>query len=142
MKNRKGFGLAQIMAMLLVVLPTFAFLMMFMLEYWSVMQIDNRLKLITNLTSTSLDGVEDLSDDGLGVYATSQEWSTLNQKLNTLCPQGTNIAYLGRVDESKGMVTVNLSYAFKGRYLDNVLQSSMSTYSYHDQNATINLECK
>ena len=137
-KLRGGFGLAQIMATLLVVLPTLAFLVTFMFDYWAVMQNDNRLKLIANMTSTQLDSLEDLSIEGLNSY----DWTILSSKLDELCPGSSKIVFKGRSDSQKGVVDVIVSYHHTGRYFDKTISTSMSTYSYHDQNATVNLTCE
>lgn len=135
---RRGFGLGQIMATLLVVLPTLAFLVTFMFDYWAVMQADNRLKLIANMTSTELDGLEDLSMDGLG----SHDWTVLFGQLDKLCPGEDKIVFKNRADTNASIVEVTVSYKHSGRYFDKTLSTSMSTYSYHEQNATINLACE
>ncbi len=140
-KSRKGFGLGQIMATLLVVLPTLAFLITFMIDYWSVMQNDNRLKLIANLASTEFDGLEDLSTKGLSEYTSTQDWSILKSKLDQLCPSG-NIVLKPREDAQKGIVNIVVSYDHNGRYFKKTISTNMSTYSYHDQNATIKLVCQ
>jgi|LGOV01.1.fsa_nt_gb hypothetical protein len=145
MKNkylRKAFGLAQIMATLLVVLPTLAFIITFMLDYWAVMQADSRLKLITNLSSTALDSLEDLSDVGITAYGATSDWTDLSTKLNQLCPAGKTISIGAREDAPNNMVVVSASYNHVGRYFNKTISTSMSTYSYHDQNATINLVCQ
>jgi hypothetical protein len=129
---RKAFGLAQIMATLLVVLPTLAFLITFMFDYWAVMQADNRLKLIANMASTELDSMEDLSN------LSGHDWTVLDK----LCPRSTSIVYKDRDDTNASIVNVIVSYKHSGRYFDNIISTSMSTYSYHEQNATINLVCK
>lgn len=135
---RRGFGLSQIMATLLVVIPTLAFLVTMMFDYWAVMQADNRLKLIANMASTELDGLEDLSDTGLG----GEDWTVLFNQLDKLCPGSTKIAYKSRADAGEGIVEVIVSYKHLGPYFENTLSTSMSTYSYHEQNATINLTCE
>jgi len=135
---RRGFGLGQIMATLLVVLPTLAFLVTFMFDYWAVMQADNRLKLIAFMSSTHLDGLEDLSNAGLG----KQDWTILFAELDKQCPGSTNIVYKGRADANSSIVEVIVSFNHSGPYFNRTISTSMSTYSYHEQNATINLVCE
>jgi hypothetical protein len=135
---RHGFGLAQIMAVLLVVLPTIAFIITFLIDYWAVMRVDNNLKLITNMATSQFNNSTDLSSDPTDVQ--------LRTTLSTFCPKNTAISFTGsRAGDAnaKGVITVNASYTYNGTYLKNqTITAKMSTYSYHDQNATINLVCK
>jgi len=142
-RAKNGFGLGQIMATLLVVLPTLAFLVTFMFDYWAVMQEDNKLKLMANMVSTELDDVEDLSLAGLNAYLQTSEGINLVSSLNSLCPTNTNIVFnTPRADAPAGIISTTLSYHHVGRYFDKVISTNMSTYSYHDQNATIDLICR
>lgn len=141
MKNRAswrpGFGLAQIMALLIVVLPTIAFIITFLIDYWAVMRVDNNLKLVTNMATSQFNNYTDLSS--------SPTDAQLQTMLSSFCPKDSSISLVGsRVgDASAGVITVNASYTYNGTYLKNqTIVAKMSTYSYHDQNATINLVCK
>jgi hypothetical protein len=141
MKNkttwRRGFGLAQIMAVLLVVLPTVAFIVTLLIDYWAVMRIDNNLKLMTNLATSKINNITDLS--------MSPSDAALETLLSSYCPKDTAISLAGsRAGDGSaaGIITVNASYTYNGTYLkDKTMTSTMVTYSYHDQNATINLVC-
>jgi len=134
---RNGFGMGQIMAMLLVVLPTLAFIITLMIDYWSVMQEDYKLKLIANRTSTILDSEQDLRK------------ADLNTSLNiavgdSLCPRGTVISFDAPSDAATlGQVTVIIQYLHNGPYFKNkILNTQMQTYSYHDQNISITGTCQ
>jgi len=134
MRNKQrchnAFGLGQIMATLLVVLPTMAFIVTFILDYWSIMQEDYKLKLIANQVSQKADNMKDLS----------------NFKMNAddLCPKGTSLVFSNQKDsDKKGKIDVVITYIHNGNYLKNkLLSTSMHTYSYHDQNMSITGTCQ
>lgn len=134
---RKGFGLAQIMALLLVVLPTMAFIVTFIIDYWAVMRIDNNMKLITHMATAKMNNQTDLS--------TAPVDAGLESVLSSYCPKSTTISLASsRVGDgnSSGIISVSASYTYNGTYLKNkTITANMLTYSYYDQNATINLVC-
>lgn len=141
MKNKRtwkgGFGLAQIMAVLLVVLPTIAFIVTLLIDYWAIMRIDNNLKLMTSLATTKMNNITDLS------FSPSD--ANLQNLLSSYCPKDTavnlNASRIGD-GSAEGIIIVNASYTYNGTYLkDKTMNATMVTYSYHDQNATINLVC-
>jgi hypothetical protein len=140
MKNRysfrNGFGMGQIMAMLLVVLPTLAFVITLMTDYWSVMQEDYKLKLIANQVSMVLDGEQDLRAANLN--------ATLNGSINNICPRGTTLSFSAPQDaHTLGQVSVTIAYVHNGAYFKNkTLSTQMQTYSYHDQNISITGTCQ
>lgn len=130
-----GFG--QIMAMLLVVLPTIAFSVMFILAYWNVMQIDNRLKLIANLASDFANYREDLRD------FTDEEGQRFITRASALCPGGKTIEITSS-DTTKGEISVTVIYVTPATdtYLaGKTLTTNMQTYSYKDQNMSAILTC-
>lgn len=144
MKNkqgwRKGLGLAQIMATLLVVLPTIAFMITLIFEYWAIMQADYKLKLIANLASDYVNAKEDTTD-----------WTDLNTKfldpVNTkqLCPGSSSLSVKASAnDQPAGQIDITVEYLFSGAvYIsDKTISTGMITYSYHDQNLSATLECK
>ncbi len=141
MNNRRdwrcGFGLAQIMAVLLVVLPTIAFIVTLLIDYWAVMRIDNNLKLMTSLATAKMNNITDLSS--------SPSDSSLQTLLSSYCPKDTAVTLSGsRVGDgtAKDIIIVNASYTYNGVYLkDKTMNATMVTYSYHEQNATISLVC-
>jgi hypothetical protein len=134
MKNRyafrNAFGMGQIMAMLLIVLPAMAFIVTFMIDYWRVMQADYRLKLIANQVSEHADNQEDLT--------------TFSFDRNVSCPGGTTLVFSNKKDSDQpGKIDVVIKYTHNGPYLKNkVLSSAMHTYSYHDQNMSIIGTCQ
>jgi len=139
---RNGLGLSQIMATLLVVLPTIAFIVTLILEYYTVMQADYKLKLIANLAADYVNSKEDTTD-----------WSDLNTKLLTpvntkqLCPNGTTLVSSAAKrlnDQSTGQINIQVEYDYtQSVYIsDKTLSTGMITYSYHDQNLSITLECQ
>jgi len=138
MKNKRGFrkgdiGLAQIMAMLLVVLPTMAFIIALLTDYWAVMQADYKLKLIANSVSEVADNKQNLSG-----FTTSD---------NGLCPKGSTLSFSNPSfysDANKtGFIDVTIRYLYNGTYFKNkMLTTTMHTYSYHDQNMSIVGTCQ
>ena len=147
MKNKRsfrtGFGMGQIMAMLLVVLPMIAFVLTLMTEYWSIMQTDYRLKVIANKVSTFADSRKDLRDFSDGSGGTAQDFQNLVDAVNTLCPKGTTITFGTISDAPKGEVSVTIQYVHNGPYFKNkTLSTTMSTYSYHDQNMSVTGTCQ
>ena len=140
MKNRRsfrnGFGMGQIMAMLLVVLPMLAFIITLMIDYWSVMQEDYKLKLLANQVSQVLDGKKDLRDTNLS--------TELSSEINNICPRGTTLSFSTPQDAStRAQVSVTIAYVHNGPYFKNkTLNTQMQTYSYHDQNISITGTCQ
>ena len=142
MRNRQGWrnglGLSQIMATMLVVLPTIAFIITIIFEYWSVMQADYRLKLIANLTADYVNSKEDTT-----------EWSdlavTLIDPVNNkkLCPANKSLVVIAAAnDQPKGQIDITIQYDHVGTYFSNTLSTGMITYSYHDQNLSTTLKCQ
>ena len=144
MRNRQGWrnalGLSQIMATLLIVLPTIAFIVTLILEYYTVMQADYKLKLIANLAADYVNSKEDTTD-----------WSDLNTKFldpinaKQLCPNGATLGVKAVTnDQPKGQINITVEYNYTNAvYItDKVLSTGMITYSYHDQNLSTTLECK
>jgi len=134
MRNRHkchaAFGLGQIMATLLVVLPTMAFIVTFMIDYWSIMQEDYKLKIIANQASQKADNAEDLS--------------SFSMNADDLCPNATHLVFSNKKDAAKkGRIDIVINYTHNGAYLKNkLLSTSMHTYSYHDQNMSITGTCQ
>ena len=133
MKNRKtwrnGLGLSQIMATLLVVLPTMAFIVTFLLDYWSVMQADYKLKLLANQVAEVANNQTDISN--------------FTMVDRGLCPNGSSLSF-GSQDAgaAKGYIDITIRYNYKGTYIkDKNISTSVSTYSYHDQNMSITGTC-
>ena len=136
---RRGIGLAQIMALLLVVLPTMAFIVTLLLDYWTVMQADYRLKIIANLGSDYANGITDARDFG-DANTTLTLLDPVNSK--NLCPNGTTLGVKTSANDAPfDQINLYVEYTHNGPYLNKTLSTSMLTYSYHDQNLTATLEC-
>jgi len=142
MKNRhsfrNGFGMGQVMAMLLVVLPMIAFIITLMIDYWSVMQEDYKLKLIANQASRVLDSEQVLRANDLNTTA-------LTDKVGSnLCPRNTTINFSDPADANQsGLINITIEYVHNGTYFKNkTLKTQMQTYSYHDQNISITGTCQ
>ena len=133
---RNGLGLGQIMATLLVVLPTMAFSVTFLIAYWNVMQVDYKLKLIANMAADFYNGQEDI---------TTVDDTSLTTSVSRLCPQGRIITmgtptYNGAAGEIS--IVVEYTTPSADAYLSNKkISTRIQTYSYHDQNMSITLTC-
>ena len=138
---RRGFGMGQIMAMLLVVLPATAFFITLLFDYWSIMQIDNRLKLITYQLSGMINNAEALTS----VETAREEISDSDMELlRSLCPSSMPQVTLNRtgdMPEGQTEVRAQLRYERLNHMGTKLLQSSIRSYSYHDQNGSFLFEC-
>ncbi len=136
---RKGIGLAQIMALLLVVLPTMVFIITLLLDYWTVMQADYKLKLIANLSSQYANGKEDVTD-------LSDIDAQLISRVNAqnLCPNGKSLSLKSsNTNGLEGQIVLSVEYVHNGPYIQNkTIRTNMLTYSYHDQNLTAVFVCQ
>lgn len=134
---RSGFGFSEIMALMLVVLPTVAFIITLLIDYWAVMRIDNNLKIIAHLASSKLNNMSDL--------ASSPQDGDLQNLLSSYCPKGKVLTLANSRSGDgpmSGAIDVRVSYTYNGTYLkDKTMLATMVSYSYHDQNATIELVC-
>lgn len=135
---RNGIGLGQIMATLLVVLPTLAFSVTFLLSYWNVMQVDYKLKLIANMAADYANSQEDITvfNDANASY---------RSLASQLCPGNQNIT-VGTLGDSgqTGVISITVEYttAATDIYLANKrISTNIQTYSYHDQNMSVTLTC-
>lgn len=139
---RAGFGLGQIMATLLVVLPTLAFSVTFLIEYWKVMQVDNRLKLIASMAS-------DFADQRSELRAFSDTDSTdFITAASKLCPKGRTIpitALRAATDAPKGIIDITVKYttpADATYFKSKVISTNMKTYAFDkDSNMSVVLTC-
>jgi hypothetical protein len=131
---RNGIGLGQIMALLLLVLPTIAFIMTLIIDYWTVMQIDYKLKLIANYVSEKANSEEDLS--------------TFTSDDRGLCPvidgNKTTLIFGPQADSNAtGNIDITIKCSYSGPYFkDKNISTSIHTYSYHDQNMSITGTCQ
>lgn len=136
---RRGFGLGQIMATLLVVLPTMAFSIMFLISYWNVMQIDYKLKLIADIASEYASNKENLSD------FSGTDFSDFSTQASQLCPQGKAITFgTPTYTGPKDIISITVEYTTPASdvYLANKkLSTNIQTYSYHEQNMSVVLTC-
>ncbi|MDF1876850.1 hypothetical protein JHD47_03355 [Sulfurimonas sp. SAG-AH-194-L11] len=141
---RNAFGLGQIMATLLVVLPTLAFSVTFMIEYWSIMQIDYKLKLIANMGSTFANSRTDLRNWSDGSGGNASDLNSFIASASSLCPGGKTLQFGPVSDGSmKGEIDITVQYTTpEGTYLGTkTLSTNIKTYSYHDQNMSVVLTC-
>lgn len=148
MRTKRGFrnamGLAQIMATLLVVLPTLAFIVTILFDYWAVMQADHKLKLVANLTAEFTLARSDLRTftDGLGVNAL--DYQSYLSRVSGLCPGGTSISSIAVSDAPNfGEIAITAQYDYNGTYFKNkTLTAQMNVYSYQDLNGSIVVKCQ
>lgn len=148
MNNRRfrngSLGLPQIMATLLVVLPTLAFSIFILLDYWSVMQADYKLKLVANMTSDFMVVRADLRDFTDGLDGNATDYQRYLERVNTLCPNQTSVTLLSIGDAQKfGEIAITTTYDYNGTYIKNkTLTTQMNTYSYADQNISVVVKCQ
>lgn len=140
---RKGFGFAQIMAMIVVVIPMTLFIITLLFDYWTVMQLDNRLKLMSHRAITAMNNSSDLSS--AATLKTSMQTSGDWDMIQSLCPSSMPALSLGnRSDMPKGQTKIEVvvtNYPLN-RLGNKTLHSAITSYSYNDQNGSFQLECK
>ncbi len=126
---RNGLGLSQIMATLLVVLPTMAFIVTFLLDYWGVMQADYKLKLLSNQVAEVANNKTDIS--------------SFTMVDRGLCPKGTALSFGSQTPGGgASYIDITIVYNYNGTYIkDKNLSTKISSYSYHDQNMSITGTC-
>ena len=134
--HKGDMGMGQIAAVLLIVLPTLAFSVTFLISYWKVMQADYKIKLVANTSADFYNGVENISD---------MNTTKLLSNAGRLCPNDTNLTISSSSNSNtSGMIDVTVQYttpdsAYFGK---KTLQTTMHTYSYHDQNLSVVLVCQ
>jgi len=136
---RNGLGLGQIMATLLVVLPTMAFSITFLMSYWNVMQVDYKLKLIANMAADFANSLEDTTN------IDANKLASFSTSVSRLCPQGRVITMgLPTYGGPVGEISIRVEYTTPSTdpYLSNKkISTRIQTYSYHDQNMSVVLTC-
>ena len=136
---RNGLGLDQIMATLLVVLPTIAFSVTMLLSYWSVMQADYKLKIIANLAADFANSREELRVFG------DAETTAFATRASSMCPGARTIKF-GDIKDGNAAneisITVKYTTPADAMYFSSkTISTNIQTYSYHDQNMSIVLTC-
>ena len=134
---RGAFGFGQMMASLLVVLPTIAFSTTFLIDYWAVMQSDHRLKLVAKVASQYYDSKINVSD------VTDIDEKLLNLG-TSLCPGGRSMVVTSSGENSAAnLIDIKVQYTYNGTYFKNRnLSTNSITYSYHEQNLSVVLTCQ
>jgi Flp pilus assembly protein TadG len=139
--NWKKGDLGQIMATLLVVLPTLAFSVTFIISYWRVMQADYSIKLVANLAADYVNEQQDTTD-----IQSLSGYSAFKNVASNLCPANSNLTYTsGDNNGSKGIISITIKYTTPNTlaYLKNKkLATKIETYSFHDQNLTAVFTCQ
>lgn len=126
------------MAMIIVVIPTAAFIITLLFDYWTAMQLDNRLKLMSHRAVMALNNAEALD----GAYTLSAEDATL---LASLCPASKKTLEFIRVGDmpsGQTQITALVTYDRFNHLEAKELKSAITSYSYRDQNGSYQLECK
>jgi len=139
-KWRNALGLDQIIATLLVVLPTIAFSVTFLLEYWSVMQIDYKLKVIANMAADKANSSKDPQTE----FAGYDQTSALIVTANKICPSNSKIQtpLVPTNSTTAGNIDITVAYSFNGSYIDTNITTNIQTFSFGDQNMSVTLTCK
>jgi len=139
---RKGIGLPEMIAMIIVVIPTTIFMITLLFDYWALMRVDNQLKLIAHRTITALNNAEDLSSKDSAIDSMKPEEYEMIQ---SLCPPiKPNIAFdrIGDMPFGQTKVEVMMTYDNLNHLDPKQMSSSITSYSYHDSNGSFTLECK
>ncbi len=135
---RRGFGLAQIMALIIVVIPTTAFMITLLFDYWTAMQLDNRLKLMSHRAIMAINNAETL---GASFTLSESEEGVLSG----LCPSSMpnlELTYLGEMEApGQTRVAATVTYDRFNHLEAKELASTITSYSYNDQNGSYLLEC-
>ncbi|WP_304545919.1 hypothetical protein [Sulfurimonas microaerophilic] len=148
MSNRKSFrngmGFAQIMATLLVVFPTLAFIFTILFDYWAVMQADQKLKLVANLTTEFAMTRDDLRDFSNGSGGNAVDYQNYLDRVSQLCPNQTGAEFTSIEDAARsGEIAVIAQYDYNGTYFKNqTISTRMNVYSYKDQNLSVVVTCQ
>lgn len=139
---RKGFGFAQIMAMIVVVIPTSIYMITILFDYWTAMQLDNHLKLMSHRAISAMNNASDLSS--MASLETSMKTTGNWDVINGLCPKDMTLSLISRTDMPKGQTQVVMAVTYdKFNHLDvQELSSKIISYSYNDQNGSFKMECK
>lgn len=146
MKIKRGWrgatGMAEIIAIILVLLPVVAFFLTLMLDYWTLMRIDNQLKLIAYQISGKLDSSEDLST--ADAFTTAVGSDDLSQ-IASLCPAAKPTLNVTRTEDmpyGQTLVTAQVVYDQLNHMDDRTMQTTIRSFSYRDQNGSFLIECK
>lgn len=131
---KKGFGIDTLMLFGLVVLPALVFIVFLIIEYWKIMRIDNNLKLIATMLTQKAVVLHDFGD-----YSA---FADVLNKANGYCPKGTSLQRTFDSNNSKGIITVTVSYKYDGAFFHPTIKASITNLSFYDLNLTANLECK
>ncbi len=139
MKNKplfkSGFGIDTLMIFGFVVLPMLVFIVFLIIEYWRIMRIDNNLKLIANMLVQKAVTLDDFGDYSM--------FSDVLNKSNSYCPKNTSLKALSvENNNSKGLISVTISYKFDGVFFKPDIKASVTNLSYHDLNLTAHLACQ
>ena len=136
---RSGIGFGQIMATLLVVLPTLAFSVTFMLAYWNMMQIDYKLKLIANISADYANSKKDLTDFSDAAF------SSYVTAASSLCPGEKTVSFgTPTYSGDKGIVSITVEYTTPSSdtyFGGQKISTNIQTYSFHDQNMSVAITC-
>jgi hypothetical protein len=140
---RKGFGFAQIMAMVIVVIPVTLFIITLLFDYWAAMQLDNRLKLMSHRAITAINSSGDLStsEKVKTSLQASGEWA----RIQTLCPSSQPTldikTRVGDLNQGQTQIETFVTYNKFNHLGSKRLSSTIISYSYNDQNGSFQLEC-
>lgn len=140
-KSRDGFGFDLIIGFLLLVIPTTAGIVLFFIDVWSVMRIDNDVKLINyqvGLEIVNYDKAADFKDTGFQSIA------------RTLCPSATSATTLARqegyvINENvnDGNITLTVEAEFESNLLGKkIISHKMFLSSYNNIDAQLTYKCK
>lgn len=135
-------AIAEIMAMMIVVIPVSIFMITLLFDYWALMRLDNQLKLIAHRGVTFINNAEDASTtEGVLGSMSSDEITTMT----SLCPTSNPTLDFSRISNaSKGEIVLETKMTYSNlNHLDpKTLSTIIKSYSYNDQNGSFVIECK
>lgn len=140
-KSRVGFGFDLIVGFLLLVLPTTAAIFLLFMDIWSLMRIDNNMKLMgyqVGLQVVNYKKADEFKQVAFGGIA------------KTLCPNATASTTLDKVADatiSENVVDGNITLTVEADVSLQVLgkktvSHSMFLSSYNDIDANVTYKCK
>ena len=134
-KSRSAFGFDLIVGFLLLVLPTTAAIVMLFMEIWSVMRIDNNLKMLSFNIGKNLVNLKKVSN---------YDEDAIKALGNGLCPSATpKLVVVTFTPTTDGFITYTIKIKVPLKILgDKTLSKTTVLTSYHDVNGTVEFECQ
>lgn len=139
---RSGMAIAEIMAMVVVVIPVTIFIITLLFDYWAVMRMDNQVKLIAHRGVMYINNAVDASsaDKVIGSMSEAEV-----KTMVSLCPPSNpslNFVRTGNSNEGEIVLEAKMVYSELNHLEPKTVSTIIKSYSYNDQNGSFVLECK